>query len=575
MRALALAVALAAAHARAGGLGFVYVTSNVGTASGGHAALLAGETVYHLQNTDAGLLLLTRDSWPAFHLLYAELENRPLEIARLGVSGEVGERVERAFARLYVEQELALARRESLRDDVAWLESLAARRPLPPLRGAGLVAPDAPGDPDAARLRGSALARAGGESLTRVREEAGRRIAALAVEADPAGLASLREALLLREAARALEGAWGLDARAIAALPAELDVPLRPEERAGLEALSAQLEVAVGELLRSARPDRGYALLLAQARYLAARRSLAANRLVLLDAFAGAERVTPPDDADESTRAKRRAQAGALLGEGRARVLASGTVDEADWNLLEEAASIAARDGRADAVGPLSQFGLRKLPARARSLDSPELPADLARALAEARARLARQDALLQARWSYDIVRRNCITELARTTDGAFGSPEEAARELGAPASADDRLLGFVPFAFFQRVRDRLRVERVDSLPSRRESELARVLGESPGLVTRLEESTVFTSSIYRPRLRDGAFLLFSDDVFWPRPAFGVANLIYALGYTGYGLVAAPFARAARAAAGLSGVMWSVPELAFVNVRKGSFDWAD
>jgi hypothetical protein len=578
MRALALLVTavLGAAEARAAGLGFVYVGSNVGMASGGHAALVADETVYHLQNADDGILLLVREGWSAFHLVYAELENRPLEVARLDVAPEVTERVQRAFARLYVEQELELARRESLRDDVNWLEAFAAQRPAPPLRGAGLLAPEASGDTAALRLRDSVLSASGCESLTQASDEVERRISELTQAGAPTRLESLRDALLLREALRAIDRAYGLDPRALAQLPAAYDDPVSLEERSGLEALSARLAAAVSELVRSARPDRGYALLLAQARYLAAQRSLATNHLTLLDAFADAERShSVADDAGDPVRTKRLAQAGELLRMGRARVLASARVDEADWNLLEEAASIASRDGRADAGGPLSELGLRKLPARGRAIDSPRLAGDLAPALVAARARLREQDETLKRRWSYDIVRRNCITELARTTDGAFGSPEEVASALGASASAQGEPFGFVPLVFFDRVRERLRVERVDSLPSRRETELARVLLESPGVVTRLRESSVYTSSIYRPRLRDSAFLLFTDDVFWRRPAYGAVNLVYALGYTGYGLVAAPFDRGARAEAGLAGMMWSVPELAFVNVRKGSFDWAD
>ena len=90
---------------------------------------------------------------------------------------------------------------------------------------------------------------------------------------------------------------------------------------------------------------------------------------------------------------------------------------------------------------------------------------------------------------------------------------------------------------------------------------------------TRLRESTSLGSSIYTPRTQDGAFLLFTDDVFWRRPLYGVVNLAYAAGYTAYGVAAAPFDFGARAKAGLSGMFWSVPELAFENVRKGSFEW--
>lgn len=579
MRAHALAVlatALVAADARADGLGFVYVSPNVGMASGGHAALVADGTVYHLQNGDQGLLLLVRDGWSAFELVYAELENRPLEVAVLDVAPEVTERVQRSFARLYVEQELELGRRESLRQDVRWLEAYAQERPTPELRGAGLVSPDAAGDPDAVWLRALIHARIGYDSLTRVTAESERAIAELAHAADPTRLDALREALLLREAARSLDRAYGLEARAVAALPPEADDPLTSPERAGLEALSTRLEETIGELVLSARPDRGYALLLAQARYLAARRSLATNHLVLLDAFEAAGRAEVVADAvADSVRARRREQAGALLRNGREQVLGSALVDEANWNLLEEVASIAARDGRADAAGPLSEIGLRKLPARGRSLESAPLAGDLAPALRAARARLREEDARLQRLWSYDLVTRNCITELARATDGAFGSAAEAERVLGAVASPNDERFGFIPFMFFDRVRERMRVSRVVGIQSRREAALARVLRESPGAVTRLRESTAYTSSIYQPLLRDSAFLLFTDDVFWRRPAYGAVNLLFGLGYTTYGLAAAPFDRGQRFGAGLAGMLWSVPELAFMNVRKGSFDWVD
>jgi hypothetical protein len=58
---------------------------------------------------------------------------------------------------------------------------------------------------------------------------------------------------------------------------------------------------------------------------------------------------------------------------------------------------------------------------------------------------------------------------------------------------AADEPFGWVPFVFFGRVRDRLRVERVDELPGRRAQELERVLRESPGALTAARESTVPT----------------------------------------------------------------------------------
>ena len=567
-----VAAALLAGPARGAGLGFVYVSANVGLASGGHAALVADGTVYHLQNSPEGLLLLVREGWSSFHTVYAGLENRPLVVARVDAPTGTTERVEAAFSRLYVEQELALARRDSLAADVAWLEAASAGRPAPPLRGLGLVDPRSPGDPDTLRLR----AKVGADALAVLRADAEREVKALSARADPAQLEALRDALTLREAARALGEGFALDPAALAALPAQVDTPLTPEERAGLEALSVRLEGTVTELVASKRRDRGFALLLAEARYLAARRSLATNRLAALDGFSGATPpASSPVEPSDSLRAKWREQAAALLRRGREEIVARAQVDEANWNLVEEVAAIAARDGRADAAGQLTEFGRRKLPARPRSVEAPALGGDLGGALASARARLRDAEAELHRRWSYELVHHNCITELGRTTDTAFPSAQDEVSALGAVANPGDRPFGFVPFVFFDRVRERMRVTQVGYFPSHRERELARLLEASPGLATRARESVAYTSSIYTPLARDSAFLLFTDDVFWRRPLYGGVNLFFALGYTGYGLAALPFDGGVRAKAGLEGMLWSLPELGFVNVRKGSFDWAD
>jgi len=135
--------------------------------------------------------------------------------------------------------------------------------------------------------------------------------------------------------------------------------------------------------------------------------------------------------------------------------------------------------------------------------------------------------------------------------------------------------LGFVPFVFFEQVTERLRTVRVEHVASHRRRELARLRAEDPGLARRLREATTLTSSIYTPRRRDGAFLLFTDDSVWARPVLGALNLGFALGRGALGVPTALFDRGARLRAGFSGVLFSVPELVFLNFRKGSFDYVE
>jgi len=56
------------------------------------------------------------------------------------------------------------------------------------------------------------------------------------------------------------------------------------------------------------------------------------------------------------------------------------------------------------------------------------------------------------------------------------------------------------------------------------------------------------------------------------RPLLGAANLTVGIGASLVGVARAPLDRGEALSAGLGGVLWSLPELLFVNVRKGSFD---
>ncbi len=562
--ALALALASVSTPSGASELGFVYVRANVGGASGGHAALVAGESVYHMQSGADGLVRLTRDSWEHFRYLYADLQNRPLEVAFVSLEPDARERVLGAFTRLYIDQDGALARRDEARSDVAWLEACRDGRTLPELPGVGLRAPEYANDAHAAMLRARS-----GASLAEAMSAADGAVAA----ASTARPRELRDALTLSVALRALDGAWGLDSRALVSRPPELDSALDAAERAGLGARAGELERTMVSLLASRRADRGPAILLAQARYLAVRRSLDENRLVLLDPFVGAPRIDVDAlEMSAGAHAEAVSHAAKVARRVRAQVLAPTRVDEPGYTLLEEAGGMLERVASARDLGALFDLGRRRLPARGRSVVAREPDGDLEGALREAKLELESAERALQERFAYDLFRRNCITELVRVTDEAFGSPQLADAALGgriAPGEA----FGFIPFVFFDDVRGRLRVARVEHVPSYRERALARIELEEPGVWPRLRESTPLLSTAYEPLLRDGAFLFFTDDVFWRRPLYGAANLTWASGYTLYGVTAAVFDRGARLRSGLLGAFWSLPELVFQNVRKGSYEW--
>ena len=82
LAAILLLGALLGQRADARLLDFLYVEPNVGTASGGHAALRLEDRVYHFQNVDGDWLRMERADADFFRYAYSVVENRTIHLRR-------------------------------------------------------------------------------------------------------------------------------------------------------------------------------------------------------------------------------------------------------------------------------------------------------------------------------------------------------------------------------------------------------------------------------------------------------------------------------------------------------------
>jgi hypothetical protein len=88
-----------------------------------------------------------------------------------------------------------------------------------------------------------------------------------------------------------------------------------------------------------------------------------------------------------------------------------------------------------------------------------------------------------------------------------------------------------------------------------------------------LRETSTLTSTIYRPNDTDSFFLFFTDGAVLGRPFYGLANLAAGLGQTVWGVARSPVDRGHTLRAGALGMVYSLPELLLINVRKGTFEY--
>jgi len=614
------AVALLAASARSDvaapapdSFDYLYIRAHEGNASGGHAALRFGSDVYDFQHAAGGWLAIRREDSRRFQHIYRALQNRSIEVSRIEAAPETVALLRETFERRLLAQSRQQLRLSEMEADVALLDALAAGgEARVRVRGAGFFA-DAPGaaaPPALAELR-ERIAAAHGETWLAARADAAaralRELGATSQgptppRVDPLTYPVAREPQT-RRASRALAAMAASDVilhprglregvRAGEGQPPEAWLTLDAALRARLVEARAGLLESAAALAASPRPDWGEALLLACARLAALDESLATGHLVMLDAF-------PADAKVLRMGPRRRALLPTLLGDARRdfvdahRDLFSGSgYDEASWGELEGAvtriaelrAALAGASSMRVAVGAMLPDGSEE-----RALAPGDLAAgrgDGARAAEAARAALRDYRSALGAQYRYDVLRRNCVSELFRTIELALASAgdapppddreavrafvrRESVRRLGGYVDpvAD---ANFIPFVSSRNVRASWHVAEVVHLPSAREHA---VESEGGGVAAALRESNVITSTVYEPA-EDAGFFLFFTDGEWPlRPLLGAVNLAAALARSGVGLLELPFDGGHGFRAGLSGALWSLPELFFTNIRKGTNEY--
>jgi hypothetical protein len=174
------------------------------------------------------------------------------------------------------------------------------------------------------------------------------------------------------------------------------------------------------------------------------------------------------------------------------------------------------------------------------------------------------------------------VTELFRTIDQGLLSPQniavnqvdlhltESTKRLGGNVSAD---YNFIPFISFHAVQENYKVTKSEVLKSYRDQQLAKLYATNDDLMVSLREANTLTSTIYTNNPDDAFFVFFTDDNLVLRPVFGLVNTAAGIGQSVFGFLSWPFDTGKNIKSGATGVLMSLPELFFFNMRKGSYKY--
>jgi hypothetical protein len=585
-------------------LDFLYVEGNVGVASGGHVALRLDDDVYHYQNAGSGQLRLMREDFDFFRHTYSVLQNRTIHVSRLDVSDDTRRAVGERFQARYLIEQAHFDRLAAQHEDVALLARMHGTGDPPQdgpasrglrARGAGFFALDRGADGAEASLvalRRRIAAVHGAEYLGSRQEDVARSQHSLRPDSSgpvapsiskdrwpPASYAFSRRFRDLAEQRLALEVL-------VAATPLRSEVlrsgtepalALNPAERQKLARFAERLEEDLTALVSSQRPDWGHPLLVGMARLAALAESLRTNRLVVVDAYPADAGLLAGSTGEARTAYLREVHGFAVTRLAEARdAFFGGEPGEREYSALESALNRALEvQGGLEQGGPVRLAPGHLVPERRADVPDGFLPpaqgTDLPMARDVARQRERDTTRALDEIYGYDLVRRNCVSEVFATLAAAFGPAELEAR-MGGTVGPEDGF-AFIPFVASRAVRRAYRIEAVGEIPSYRRTRMAEMYASESPIAVYLRETNTLTSSVYRRNPHDSFFVFFTDDTPWPRPLFGAINLVAGLGEALTGVIRLPVDGGRSLWSGAKGAFFSLPELAFINVRKGSLEY--
>lgn len=614
---------------------YLHVAANEGDSSGGHSAIRFDSETFHFQHDPSGIIRLQRLDSPTFDHVYSVLGNRPILESWIAVSADTYRHLLDGFTQVLLIQDEQLQIFDSLQRDVALFEFLLDRlqpsgislHPATmPLKGLGyfvvadLQKPAVYADDqklsavrNLSRLKSLVNSRYGENFIsqrmahaeaaihTMKLRAAAARTQSLAADLYPAcfdsASAAYTEAQLGLSALQLLQSEPSLVLGSYWSSSSDL-FKLAPEESLFLKAFAEKLTNDLLLLVNSSRSDWGFPFIAGMARLAAIEASLDAGCLILLDIFPD----TPVEVVQQNFPGRRylpamKKEAERQFQRKRQEFFSMEETREADFAVLELLGNklMEFEHSLADDVQP-RQLPETPGPARPALLSVLSVTdmneSELKRELESARRVKKEYARSLASLYEYDLFQRNCVTEIftyinriltrTATLNEVAGQSAKVDPSLSASAESLLRLGGyidplqglhFIPAVSSGKVAACYRVTAQKELPSYRSAQLAGMKKRESALLVFLRESNTITSTIYRRAQNDSAFLFFTEETFFLRPVYGAFNLLAGLGECLLGLAVMPVEGPNRLYLGTKGILFSLPELFFINLRKGTMEY--
>ncbi|PJZ25509.1 hypothetical protein CH352_17580 [Leptospira hartskeerlii] len=579
-------------HSKDSFLDFIYVDANTGQSSGGHSALRFDDTVIHFQYYPDEIFRVVRESYERFSYSYNTYSNRTSKIARIKISEEDLDKIRTGFEKLALIQFKHIKNLGSIRSDVQFLKELQTPEKNIKIRTFGYFRKEEGAKPSSLKEElGSILGKGWlGKLRTQIKKELNSALLegkfTLFSESPTVqngtypfykeGISSwFLPRLEKLSVLEILDLGYSLDPETIFLSSGK---SLNEEEKAKLISLKESLKLSIIELLQEENSTWGHSVLVNLARFFVLEKSIQEQRLYFLVTFPeSVSQITPTTwskdkkvveaSSDLLLEASKTFREERLNSENltEENYLTWEDLENRDWELRTGLSRGISIRNTFDRLSPdLSGNFVFSFP-------TPE-PEIISENLLRSEQEEVKYYENLKRFYTFKLITKNCTSEIFDSLEFILNE-QEYQNVLGKRIDPHSSLT-FIPFIAYDSITEKWKIKEETLELSHRKAALEKIYESNPKWKTYLKESNVFSSSIYQTNPDDHMFVFFTDDVILLRPIYGIVNLGWGIGNFAIGIFTSPFDKGRRAQNGLQSAFFSLPELVFFNIRKGSFPGA-
>ncbi|RHX86024.1 hypothetical protein [Leptospira stimsonii] len=568
---------------------FIYVDANTGQSSGGHTGIRVGNKVYHYQYFPDDIFHLVRESYDDFAFSYNILSNRTSVLTRLDWNSKEISILESGLNRLYLVQFKHLQNWEILKKESKFFEELSSPEKKIGLRATAYFTKEQNSN-ITKNLKKELESRFGKlflfELENRLKEEVFSpenglfeiRFPSLPerMSADRFPFFSQGPYLKIRDSlegillCQILREEWGLNSELL--IDDSKDV-LSEKEIELLKTFFQRQNESLLQILEEQDPGWAFSALVALGRMQAIQQSLESGFPVFLSSFPEDSPLIQKKAAKDQEAVRHvEGEMSSIVSLARQRISTLNSITEKEYQIWEDATNRAfeLQEGIAQAI-PVRMYSGKLIPQRENFFLIPmSLPENSRlREYAEiSKNRELEYHSRLKKLYPFHLLSQNCTTEIIRSVQKTFDSKERTFPGERIVTSLSPTI---IPFYASHSISKEWKTSGETVFLSYRRQKLKEILEKEASLKTQVMESFTFTSSLYKKNREDHFFPLFTDDVFWKRPLYGIVNFGTGVGLTAAGVLSLPFDEGEGIQKGFQSAFFSLPEFIFFNIRKGTF----